>query len=89
MRDYDYDIGVLSDLGYPGGNSSSLVEETKAAAAAGYSTAFIDVPAVQMKRRRSFNHKIIHCLSAGMASSDRRPPAYGTCTDHPTTPNLR
>jgi len=29
---YDYDVVLLSDLRYPGGNSASLVEEIKAQA---------------------------------------------------------
>jgi len=65
---YDYDIAIVSDLRYPGGNSTSLVEEVKALAVAGYSTALVHLPAEHMKRRRSFNHKIIHSLSAGMAT---------------------
>jgi len=66
-RGYDYDIAILSDLRYPGGNSSSIVEEVKAQAAAGYSTALVHVPAGHMKRRRRFNHKVIDAVSAGMA----------------------
>jgi hypothetical protein len=65
---YDYDIAMVSDFRYPGGNSTSLVEEVKALAAAGYSIALVHLPAEHMKRRRSFNHKIIHCISAGMAT---------------------
>ena len=65
---YDYDVAIVSDLRYPGGNSSSIVEEVKAQAAAGYSTVLVHLPAAHMKRRRSFNHKVIHCISTGMAA---------------------
>src|SRR3954447_7114153 len=64
---YDYDVAIVTDLRYPGGNSSSIVEEVKAQAAAGYSTVLVHLPAGHMKRRRSFNHKVIHCISTGMA----------------------
>jgi hypothetical protein len=64
---YDYDVAILSDLRYPGGNSSSIVEEVKAQAAAGYTTALVHVHAAHMGRRRSFHHRIIHTLSAGLA----------------------
>ena len=67
-RPYDYDVAIVTDLRYPGGNSSSIVEEVKAQAVAGYSTALVHMPAGHMKRRRSFNHKVIHTISTGMAT---------------------
>ena len=71
---YDYDLLLLSDLRYPGGNSASIAEEVKVQARAGYSTALMHVPAPHMTRSRSFNRKIMHCLSSGIAelvSADR------------------
>lgn len=67
MSTYDYDIVLLSDLRYPGGNSSSLAEEIKAQARAGYSTGLVHMRAPHMMRRRSFNSKIMDCLTAGLA----------------------
>jgi len=67
MTTYDYDIVLLSDLRYPGGNSSSLAEEIKAQARAGYSTGLVHMRAPHMMRRRSFNSKVMHCLAAGLA----------------------
>ena len=67
----DYDVAIVSDLRYPGGNSSSLVEEIKAQAAAGYTTALVHLPAPHMRRRRSFNHKLIHCLAPASRRSSR------------------
>ena len=75
MTRYDYDVVIATDLRYPGGNSSSIVEEIKAQHTAGLSTALVHMPAGHMKRRRSFNHKIIHCISTRMAtleSADRK-----------------
>lgn len=63
----DYDVLILSDLRYPGGNSASIVEEIKAQASAGYSTGLMHVAAPHMLRRRSLNRKIVNCVSAGMA----------------------
>ena len=64
---YDYDIVLLSDLRYPGGNSASLAEEIKAQARAGYTTAVVHVPASHMSRTRCFNRKVARCLAAGLA----------------------
>ena len=69
----EYDIVIASDLRYPGGNSSSIVEEVAAQHAAGYRTALVHMPAGHMQRRRSFNHKILLCLAAGMATLETRP----------------
>jgi hypothetical protein len=67
MKPYDYDIVLLSDLRYPGGNSTSLSEEIKAQARAGYSTGLVHLRAPHMARPRSFNRKVISCLSSGLA----------------------
>jgi hypothetical protein len=67
-KSYDYDVVIASDLRYPGGNSSSIAEEIKAQFMAGYSTAIMHLPAGHMTRLRSFNHKLIHCISTGMAT---------------------
>jgi hypothetical protein len=64
---YDYDIVLLSDLRYPGGNSASLAEEIKAQARTGYSTGLVHLPAPHMARRRSFNRKVMDCLASGLA----------------------
>jgi hypothetical protein len=67
MPAYDYDIVLLSDLRYPGGNSTSLAEEIKAQARAGYSTGLVHLRAPHMLRPRSFNRKIVGCLASGLA----------------------
>ena len=69
----NYDVAIVTDLRYPGGNSSSVVEEIKAQHAAGYTTALVHLPAGHMKRRRSFNHKLLHCLTTGMATLETGP----------------
>jgi hypothetical protein len=67
MSTYDYDIVLLSDLRYPGGNSASLAEEIKAQSRAGYSTGLVHLRAPHMVRPRSFNRRVISCLSSGLA----------------------
>ena len=67
MAEREYDVVLLSDLRYPGGNSASLAEEVKAQAAAGYTTALMHVPAPHALSLRCFNRKLAHCLHAGLA----------------------
>jgi spore coat polysaccharide biosynthesis predicted glycosyltransferase SpsG len=64
---YDYDIGVLSDFRFPGGTSASLAEEIRAQSSAGYTTALIPSLAVNLKRRRGFNSRIVSAVQAGQA----------------------
>jgi UDP:flavonoid glycosyltransferase YjiC (YdhE family) len=67
LSHYDYDIGVLSDFRFPGGTSASLAEEIRAQSSAGYSTALIPARAVNLKRRRGFNSRIVSAVQAGQA----------------------
>jgi spore coat polysaccharide biosynthesis predicted glycosyltransferase SpsG len=65
LTQYDYDIGVLSDFRFPGGTSASLAEEIRAQSSAGYTTALIPARAVNLKRRRGFNSRIVSAVQAG------------------------
>jgi UDP:flavonoid glycosyltransferase YjiC (YdhE family) len=67
LTQYDYDIGVLSDFRFPGGTSASLAEEIRAQSGAGYTTALIPARAVNLKRRRGFNSRIVSAVQAGQA----------------------
>ena len=62
-----YDVAILSDLRYPGGNSASIVAEVQAQAAAGLSTVLIHVPSPHLKHARPFQARITACLRDGLA----------------------
>jgi glycosyltransferase involved in cell wall biosynthesis len=62
-----YDVAILSDLRYPGGNSASIVAEVRAQAAAGLSTVLIHVPSPHLKHARPFQSRIVACLRDGLA----------------------
>jgi glycosyltransferase involved in cell wall biosynthesis len=62
-----YDVAILSDLRYPGGNSASIVAEIQAQAAAGLSTVLIHVPSPHLKHNRPFHARITACLRDGLA----------------------
>ena len=62
-----YDVAILSDLRYPGGNSASIVAEVQAQAAAGLSTVLIHVPSPHLKHARPFHTRITACLRDGSA----------------------
>jgi glycosyltransferase involved in cell wall biosynthesis len=62
-----YDVAILSDLRYPGGNSASIVAEVQAQAAAGLSTVLIHVPSPHLKHARPFQAQIAACLRQGLA----------------------
>ena len=62
-----YDVAILSDLRYPGGNSASIVAEVRAQAAAGLSTVLIHVPSPHLKHARPFQAGITGCLRDGLA----------------------
>ncbi|MGX6604150.1 glycosyltransferase [Micromonosporaceae bacterium Da 78-11] len=62
-----YDVAILSDLRYPGGNSASIVAEVRAQAAAGLSTVLIHVPSPHLKHARPFQSRIVACLREGLA----------------------
>ncbi len=62
-----YDVAILSDLRYPGGNSASIVAEIRAQAAAGLSTVLVHVTSPHLKRDRPFQAGIIACLREGLA----------------------
>ncbi|MCA2215142.1 glycosyltransferase [Jidongwangia harbinensis] len=62
-----YDVAILSDLRYPGGNSASIVAEVQAQAAAGVSTVLIHVPSPHLRHARPFHPRIVACLRDGLA----------------------
>jgi glycosyltransferase involved in cell wall biosynthesis len=62
-----YDVAILSDLRYPGGNSASIVAEVQAQAAAGVSTVLIHVPSPHLRHARPFHPRITACLREGLA----------------------
>ncbi|WP_203779968.1 glycosyltransferase [Paractinoplanes rishiriensis] len=62
-----YDVAILSDLRYPGGNSASIVAEVQAQAAAGLSTVLIHVPSPHLRHARPFQSRIVACLRDGLA----------------------
>ena len=62
-----YDVAILSDLRYPGGNSASIVAEVRAQAAAGLSTVLLHVPSPHLRHARPFQSRIVDCLRDGLA----------------------
>src|SRR3954470_2278830 len=62
-----YDVAILSDLRYPGGNSASIVAEVRAQAAAGLTTVLIHVPSPHLRHARPFQAGIVACLRDGLA----------------------
>ena len=62
-----YDVAILSDLRYPGGNSASIVAEVRAQAAAGLSTVLAHLPSPHLKHARPFQSRIVACLRDGLA----------------------
>lgn len=62
-----YDVAILSDLRYPGGNSASIVAEVRAQAAAGLTTVLIHVPSPHLRHARPFHSGIVACLRDGLA----------------------
>src|SRR3954464_3386680 len=62
-----YDVAILSDLRYPGGNSASIVAEVRAQAAAGLSTVLIHLPSPHLRHARPFQDRIVACLREGLA----------------------
>jgi glycosyltransferase involved in cell wall biosynthesis len=62
-----YDVAILSDLRYPGGNSASIAAEVQAQAAAGLSTVLIHVPSPHLQHARPFQAQIAACLRQGLA----------------------
>lgn len=62
-----YDVAILSDLRYPGGNSASIVAEVRAQAAAGLSTVLVHVPSPHLRHARPFQSRIVACLRDGLA----------------------
>ena len=62
-----YDVAILSDLRYPGGNSASIVAEVRAQAAAGLSTVLVHLPSPHLRHARPFQSRIVACLRDGLA----------------------
>jgi glycosyltransferase involved in cell wall biosynthesis len=67
MTEDGYDVAILSDLRYPGGNSASIVAEVRAQAAAGLATVLLHVPSPHLKHARPFQAGIAECLRDGLA----------------------
>jgi UDP:flavonoid glycosyltransferase YjiC (YdhE family) len=62
-----YDIVMVTDCRLPGGTSASVAEEITAQAAAGYRTGLLHVDSTLVRRERTFNPRLRHCLAEGMA----------------------
>ena len=62
-----YDIVMVSDFRFPGGTSASLAEEIHAQAAAGYTTALVQVDGPLVANAAGFNRRIRHCVETQMA----------------------
>jgi hypothetical protein len=70
-----YDVLVATDCRFPGGNTSSVVEEIRAQDRAGYRTGLLHLPSPTLDRPRPFASKIRGVLERGEAelvlSADR------------------
>src|SRR4051812_35845218 len=62
-----YDVAILPDLRYPGGNSASIVAEVQAQAAAGLSTVLVHLPSPHLRHARPFQSRIVALLRDGLA----------------------
>ncbi|MDV6011084.1 hypothetical protein [Haloechinothrix sp. LS1_15] len=62
-----YDILMVTDCRFPGGNTSSVVEEIHAQHRAGYRTGILHVPSPILGAARPFARKIRDVLDAGLA----------------------
>jgi UDP:flavonoid glycosyltransferase YjiC (YdhE family) len=60
-------VAILSDFRYPGGTSASVAEEIRAQAAAGLSTALVQVASPYLKSARRFSPRIEECIRDGSA----------------------
>lgn len=64
---YYYDVVILSDFRYTGGNSASIAEEVKAQHAAGLRTALLQLPSRRLKQARPISPRIKALLHRGQA----------------------
>lgn len=62
-----FDVLMVTDCRFPGGNSSSVVEEIQAQHRAGYRTGILHLPSTVLKHPRAFNPKIRKVLDRGLA----------------------
>ncbi|WP_051062993.1 glycosyltransferase [Ilumatobacter nonamiensis] len=60
-----FDVVMMTDCRFPGGNSSSVVEEITAQARAGYRTGLVHVPSPILGRPRRFSSKIVEAIESG------------------------
>lgn len=67
MSTLEYDVLMVTDCRFPGGNSSSVVEEITAQHRAGLRTALWHVPSPILKKPRPFSPKIRRALADGLA----------------------
>ena len=67
MARTEYDVAIISDFRFTGGNSSGIVEEVKAQSATGYSTALIHMPAHILRKDREFHPGILDIVKTGKA----------------------
>lgn len=62
-----FDIVVVGDFRFPGGTSSSLVEEIRIQAASGYRTGLIHLHTSFLRAGRALHAGIAACVNAGLA----------------------
>ena len=62
-----YDVLLATDCRFPGGNTSSVVEEIRAQGRAGYRTGLLHLPSHTLSRPRPFAPKIRQVLDSGLA----------------------
>jgi hypothetical protein len=62
-----FDVLMATDCRFPGGSSSSVVEEIQAQHRAGYRTGILHLPSTVLKHPRPFNPKIQRAIDRGQA----------------------
>jgi hypothetical protein len=62
-----FDVLMVTDCRFPGGSSSSVVEEIQAQHRAGYRTGILHLPSTVLKHPRRFNPKIQQAIDRGQA----------------------
>jgi hypothetical protein len=62
-----YDVVLVSDFRFSGGNSATNATEIRAQAAAGYRTALVHLPSPVLRTPRPLSHKIREFLEEGLA----------------------
>lgn len=65
LAPHEYDVVIATDLRFPGGSSSSTLEEINANAKYGLKTGLYHLPAPVMKRKRDYHPGILEAVSDG------------------------